>query len=86
MYRSALIPLLGFKAENPNGVPVTLNFAGANLFDGPRLRSEGSATEEARGPNRHGPHCQIPWPCHAGPTRSPFVAPMMSIFIPMDSS
>jgi hypothetical protein len=73
-----------FNFQGPKRSPNYLKLCGHQFFHGTRLRREGSATGEPRGPNKHGPCNQIPW-LH-GAARSSLIAPIPSIFVSMDSS
>jgi hypothetical protein len=51
-----------FNFQGPKRSPNYLKLCGSQFFHGTRLRSEGDATGDPRGPNEHGPRGQIPWP------------------------
>jgi hypothetical protein len=53
--------------QGPKRSPNYLKLWGNKFFHIIRLRSEGDATGEPRGPNEHGPSGQIPWPHGASP-------------------
>jgi hypothetical protein len=73
-----------FNFEGPKRSPNYLKLSGSQFFNGTKLWREGSATGEPRGPNEHGPCGQIPW--LRGASLFPLIAPMLSIFVSMDSS
>jgi hypothetical protein len=56
-----------FNFEGPKRSPNYLKLYESQFFHGTRLRREGSAIGEPRGPNKNGPRGQIPWSCGACP-------------------